>query len=208
MSSHGESKMEEAGLTTATYWAPRLETIADIAFAIVIVALAVELVAGRVARRFERQIEAARELKIAELNNETAQLQKIVAGRQLDTKQATSVANALKRFAGRQIFISAYAGDAEGMRLALQLKKPIEDAGIVIADNEIGRAVVGEGMHGSYDLKFGVHMQAQDSERDFADAIAEVLDVYGKLKIEAISGPSQISPPHPTIGIVVGLRPL
>jgi hypothetical protein len=66
--------MEDAGLATATYWAPLLETIADIAFAVVIVALAVELVSGRIAKRFERQIEGARELRIAELNNETANL--------------------------------------------------------------------------------------------------------------------------------------
>lgn len=135
-------------------------------------------------------------------------LETAVGGRQLDAEQITSIANALKGFAGRRIFISSYAGDAEGVRLALQLKKAVEDAGIIIADNEIGRSVVGQGMHGSYDLKFGVHMQAQDSERDFADAMANALDVYGKLKIEAISGLSQIALPHPTVGIVVGLRPL
>ena len=38
--------------------------------------------------------------------------------------------------------------------------------------------------------------------------MANALDVYGKLKIEAISGLSQIALPHPTVGIVVGLRPL
>jgi hypothetical protein len=66
--------MNGPALAVAAYWAPVLETIADIAFAIVIVALAVELVSGRIAKRFERQIEQANELKIAELNNETARL--------------------------------------------------------------------------------------------------------------------------------------
>ncbi|MGC2777905.1 MAG: hypothetical protein WA418_19940 [Bradyrhizobium sp.] len=59
--------MEDGGLATAAYWAPLLETIADIAFAVVIVALAVELVAGRIAKRFEHQIDAAREERIAQL---------------------------------------------------------------------------------------------------------------------------------------------
>jgi hypothetical protein len=68
-------------LATATYWAPWLETVADIAFAVVIVALAVELVSGRIARRFERQIDAARELQIAQLNNETERLRKQIAPR-------------------------------------------------------------------------------------------------------------------------------
>lgn len=65
-------------LATAGYWAPLLETIADIAFAVVIVALAVELVSGRIAKRFERKIESARELKIAKLNNETARLRQFI----------------------------------------------------------------------------------------------------------------------------------
>ncbi len=78
--------MNNAQLASATYWAPMLETVADIAFAIVIIALAVELVAGRVARRFEKQIDAARELRIAELNHETAHLQKQLGPRLLNSE--------------------------------------------------------------------------------------------------------------------------
>jgi hypothetical protein len=74
MSHEGEA-MGGTELATATYWAPVLETIADIAFAVVIVALAVELVAGRLAKRFEHQIDAAREVQIAQLKRETADAQ-------------------------------------------------------------------------------------------------------------------------------------
>jgi hypothetical protein len=71
-------------LATATYWAPVLETIADAAFAVVIVALAVELVSGRIAKRFEHRIDADRELKIAELNKETEQLRQLAGPRLLN----------------------------------------------------------------------------------------------------------------------------
>jgi hypothetical protein len=67
--------MDGSGLATAAYWATRLETIADIAFLVVIVALAVELVAGRVAKRFEREIDAARETAIAQANARAAEAQ-------------------------------------------------------------------------------------------------------------------------------------
>jgi hypothetical protein len=66
--------MNDPALATAAYWAPLLTTVADIAFAVVIVALAVELVSGRLAKRFERQIEQVNELKIAELTNETTRM--------------------------------------------------------------------------------------------------------------------------------------
>jgi hypothetical protein len=99
--------MEGTELATASYWAPLLESIADIAFAIVIVALAVELVPGRIAKRFERQIEAARELRIAELNNETVRLRKQLAPRRLTAEQKELIAEKLKAFAGTAFAMSA-----------------------------------------------------------------------------------------------------
>jgi hypothetical protein len=66
--------MNDPSLAAAAYWAPLLETVGDIAFLIVIIALAVELGAGRFAKHFHAQLDGARELQIATLENGTERL--------------------------------------------------------------------------------------------------------------------------------------
>jgi len=112
--------MEDAGLATAAYWAPLLETIADIAFAVVIIALAVELVSGRLAKRFERKIDAARELQIAELKNETTTAQLELA------RLTTNRDVLLKRDDGREALIAKL----------MPFKGTIYDAGLSMSSGE------------------------------------------------------------------------
>jgi len=64
--------MQEAALANAGLWAERLEIVADIAFAIVIIALLVELVSGRIAKHFRAELDGARELQLATLQKEAA----------------------------------------------------------------------------------------------------------------------------------------
>lgn len=126
--------MDDAGLATATYWAPLLETIADIAFAIVIVALAVELVSGRIAKRFERQIDSAREVKIAELNNETARLRKQIAPRWInDEKEFLKSIEELPMATARLL----YSSDDQGSLIfSMQLMRLLTQAGWTVSKPE------------------------------------------------------------------------
>jgi len=100
--------MDEVAIATASHWAPILESIADAAFAIVILALAVELIAGRVAKRFERTIDAHRESEVASLNNETERLksenlklQQQAAIRDITPQQIEEAASKLSKFSGQ-----------------------------------------------------------------------------------------------------------
>jgi hypothetical protein len=123
--------MDSAGLATATYWAPVLETVADIAFAVVIVALAVELFSGRFAKRFERQIDAVRELQIAELRKETTdaqlELAKLKAPRTISPEQRTRLSELMHGFEGQEYWgmVASDVGDAwdlwREISLALEL---------------------------------------------------------------------------------------
>ena len=200
--------MNDPAVVSAVFWLSWIDPVKTWAEAGVVICLAVGVVLSFIASPLTKRVDAAKDLRIAELNNETAQLQKLVTGRQLTAEQSASITGALKNFKGRRIYISAYNGDAEGVRLALQIKKAVENAGIDVSDNEIGRGIVGQGMHGTYDLIVGIDMQALESERPFAEAIAAALEQYAQLKINAINSPAMISPPHPTLGIRVGLRPL
>jgi hypothetical protein len=70
---HGE-RMDNPELISAAYWSGLLTSIENWAFLVVVVALAIEFVAGRFAAPFKEKLEGAKDLKIAELNNETAGL--------------------------------------------------------------------------------------------------------------------------------------
>jgi hypothetical protein len=71
-------------IEAATYWLGWINLIKLVAFFIVAVGVVLEFGAELVGKPVERKIEAARELRIAELNNETARLRKQMAPRQFD----------------------------------------------------------------------------------------------------------------------------
>jgi hypothetical protein len=106
--------MEDAGLAKAMYWAPLLSTIADWAFGLTVVFLAAQLISGQIAKRFQKQIDAARELKIAELNNETAKLRKQIAPRMISREQRQRISQKMKQFAGQDYsgMVASDVGDA------------------------------------------------------------------------------------------------
>jgi hypothetical protein len=58
-------RMENPELTSAAYWASVLESIANWAFLVVVLALAIEFIAGRAAAPFKEKIDKARETQIA-----------------------------------------------------------------------------------------------------------------------------------------------
>ncbi len=62
-------------------------SIEQLAFLGVVVALAIEFAALKLAAPYKRQLEDAKDLKIAELDNETARLRKQIGLRQIDAEK-------------------------------------------------------------------------------------------------------------------------
>jgi len=198
------------GAEVATYWLSWIRLVQLIAVLLVAVGVVAEFASEWLSRPLEKVIDAARELRIAELNNETARLQKIVTGRQLSNEQIASIAEAIKGFGGHKVYLGSYSGDAEGARFAGQLKKALDDAGIVVdpSDNLIGQVIVGIGLAGWGGLNWGIHLQGTSGDDGLMDAITSALAENGQFKIENRTRPAMIREGRATLGVMVGLRPL
>lgn len=157
--------------------------------------------------RLQREEIAASNERVAELNNETARLEKVVAGRQFTTEQISSIAVALNSFAGRKVYLSSYSGDAEGVRFALQIKMALEKSKILVEDL-VGKTVVGQGIAGGGGLRFGIHVEGVPSDDDLIAAIGGALEKNGGFNIGTITRPAMIIAERATLLIMVGLRPL
>jgi len=57
-------------------------------------------------------------------------LKAVIAGRQFTPESIHEIVQDLKGFSGKSLFIASYTGDAEAMRLGLQIKAALGDAGI------------------------------------------------------------------------------
>jgi hypothetical protein len=68
--------MDSAELISAAYWSSFWEWIGDKAFIVVVVALALEYLAGRWAKPHREAIDHARELQVAQLQNDAVRLSK------------------------------------------------------------------------------------------------------------------------------------
>ncbi len=82
-------------IEATAYWLGWINLIKLVAFFIVAVGVVLEFGAELIGKPLERKIEAARELQIAELNNETVRLQKSVAWRKIEDDQAAKITSAL-----------------------------------------------------------------------------------------------------------------
>jgi hypothetical protein len=191
-------------LATATYWAPLLETIADIAFAVVIVALAVELISGRIAKRFERIIDNARELKIAELQR--------IAPRILSISAQNDVREKLAPF-GRVV---AYIGTTTPLTHAFD----IDSLGSQIAGvlSLAGWRVTPGVTWGSEDRPAGIVVSTREGNEQVDDAARIFVSELNKDFIQASYDPKHFGPPkspgmpplmpeQPDIQIVIGPKP-
>ena len=194
--------MNEA-LDTATYWAPLLETIADVAFAIVIVALLVELVSGRVAKRFEHQLASARELEIAKLNNETARLRQFIvkAGTPRIPDQAKLLAE-LKKARKATVIIEYARQVPDARQCARLLWEMLKGAGWPMAQSD-GPAPFEELPVGP---PLGIAVLANHESMDRYDpANALALAIGAAIEPPAIGGVSKTLPDN-TVRIIIGFR--
>jgi hypothetical protein len=131
-----------------------------------------------------------------------AQLNAVVAGRQLTPDAMRQIADDLKGFAGRNLFIASYTGDAEAARLGLQIKAALQDAGILVDDN-LGRV---EAERGGVD--FGVHISGPEGDKDFMTAMRKSLEERGKIEVSKTFAVPRVRIENNVIGIMVALRPL
>lgn len=120
--------MSEADLANAAWWAWLWDEVEKWAFFGVVVALAIEFGALRFGAPHKKTLEAAKDLKIAELNNETARLRKQVSPRTIDGE---AFKNSLegKPKPNAPIEIMFPREDGEAFRLAIQLRDVLRYSG-------------------------------------------------------------------------------
>src|SRR5207237_6544799 len=123
---------------------------------------------------FSAQQQTIAEFEIATLNlraanaeRETVQLEAAVAGRRLTSEQIATIAASLRQFAGRELFVTSYSGDAEAARLGLQIVATLKRAGLRPA-NELGRSVATGG-----GVVFGIHISGPQEEKGLVNAITQ-----------------------------------
>jgi hypothetical protein len=117
-----EAVMNEADFA---WWAWFWGEIEHWAFLVVVVALAIEFAALKFGAPYREKIEAAKDLKIAQLNNETARLRKQIAPRHIDSDVF------LKALAGKPkapVELMFTKEDGEAFQLALSLRDHLKVA--------------------------------------------------------------------------------
>jgi len=150
------------------------------------------------------QAEIERLKKIAEDERlKTAELEATVAGRRLTETQERAIADSLRDFSGRNVFITSYTGDAEAARLGLQIKHTLEFAKVQ-ADNNLGRTIAAEG-----GVDFGVIISGPKEDKDFMNAIAESLRANGQIEARSLVAAIPAAKiDNSVVGIMVALKPL
>lgn len=142
-----------------------------------------------------------KEQQIEEARRETAELEAIVAGRQLTPEEIGGIATSLKRFSGREIYISSYAGDAEAARLGIQIREALKMAGIQASDH-LGEVVAHEG------VAFGVDVSGRGGDKDMIFAISAALSGIGRLNARPRIVEPQVRLGNAVTGIMVALKPI
>lgn len=140
--------------------------------------------------------------RAANTEKETAELEAIVAGRQLTQHQVDSIAVSLKRFAGREVFVTSYSGDAEAARLGIQIKSALARSGIHVND-ELGRTIASSG-----GVLFGVNVSGPKTEEDLVQSISGALHKSGSLEAKPFIVVPTARMGNALTGIMVGLKPI
>jgi hypothetical protein len=121
--------MSEAELANAAWWAWLWGEIEHWAFLAVVVALAIEFAALKFGAPYKAKLEASKDLKIAELNNETARLKSQLAPRSLTKEQFDAIEKLRGRIAAINLAVEA---DTECEIFAAHLAAALMNAGITV----------------------------------------------------------------------------
>ena len=159
-----------------------------------------------------REVQAANEKAIAEANARaaeatllTAQLEKAVAGRRLIPDQQKLVAKKCESLAGREVWVGSYTGDAEAMKLGLQIEAALKLAKIRVT-NKLGLAGA------MTEVTTGVRVTGPKSDEYTVRTLADALSSGGNLATDwrfTSEGPA--APPaalRNVTTVFVGLKPL
>jgi hypothetical protein len=152
---------------------------------LVTVGVAAELLSERGASHADSLARTANAKLVAEMNAESARLRAAIAGRELTADQQHKIAVALAKYSGKTVWVSSYAGDPEGKRLAIEIMSALRLAHIDTEDRS-------EQLFSS-PMKFGIEIQcmedAQKGQRDFAKVLISILadQETGNLKVAPLS---------------------
>jgi hypothetical protein len=187
-------------------WASRLYDIANwglVAGLVVgIVSTILVVWMGNVKESYLRRDLANTNERAAKAERDTAQLEAAVAGRRLTAKQIADIAESLRRFAGRELFITSYSGDAEAVRLGLQIKDAIEQSGIHISD-QLGRTIATGG-----GVSFGVSISGWENDHDLMDAVSAALRDQAAIQTDVHIVVPTMRINQAVTGIMVALKPI
>ncbi len=120
--------MENPAVANAAWWYWLWELVGTIAFLGVIVTLAIEFGAARLAAPYRKLLDDAKDVKIAELNKETALLRKQMGPRQIDGETFKKYLEG-KPKPTAPVEIMFPREDGEAYRLALQLRDVLRYSG-------------------------------------------------------------------------------
>lgn len=205
------------------WWVWLWDEIDKWAFLGVVLALAIEFAALRLGAPYKKILESAKDLKIAELNNETARLRKQIGPRQIDSDKFMK---ALEGKPKAPIEIMFPKENGEAFLLALQFRDLLRKAGwqasepIPVPLNDIPR-LANQPSHiaaGGEPIGIGVVVRA-DTNEEFEQFGSMTANSPAAAIFNAISqtfggaaghtaGPNVLNtPPRGTVRIVVGPKP-
>jgi hypothetical protein len=178
---------------------------------LVVIGIAGELLADGAIFVFSRHLQTLSEGEYATLNNEAgiarkeagdakeraANLELLIAARNLTREQQNTIGESLKKFSGRKVTLVSYALDAEGFVIATQIKFALE-AGRLTVEDMRGKTLPFGG------VGVGINVSGPPNERPFVDALASSLEDDGKLGVVPIRPTTKRGTP---VTLTVGVKP-
>jgi len=186
--------MSEAELANAAWWAWLWGEIEHWSFLAVVVFLAIEFAALKFGAPYKKILDDQKDLKIAELNKETARLRKQIAPRTLTGEQQKELAEKLKVFSGQRGTTKASPSTPEAEMFARALSAALHMAGwdVVPVQGTGTMFLFPTGVIVQYQPELGKPRDQQPSAA--AEALASLLK--SDLGIDATAIPGVLTPPH------------
>lgn len=199
--------MGDTELANATWYAWLWGEIEHWAFLAVVVALAIEFAALKFGAPYKEKIELAKDLRIAELDNETAKLRKQVAPRLITQAQQNELAATLSKFKNQRATIVASPSTPESEWFARVLGAPLKEAGWnleILPGTPTATVLFPTGVVVSYAANLSKTIFDPENTERAAPAVAlvEKLKEYG---INSTALPGLVKSPN-TIEIVISGR--
>jgi len=198
--------MTEAELVRHEWWASlwgRLETAAYFG---VVLTLAIEFAAHRLAKPHVKALDDAKNLKVAKLEVERARLETLITPRSLTLDQQITLIEALRPFEGQKIIVGSPATDGEPIWLADQIITAITAAKLGAVDQR-GNIGTARG------FSFGLHIGGPNVE--LIEAVRKALAASGQeVTVNSVWSNALLTMPNAPLNagaaaaIFVGTKPI